>query len=593
MGKKTKKGSKGQATVFMSRKRAMRKLGLNLKDFRRLCILKGVFPRQPNRKLEVAHRTYYHIKDLKYLMSDKLMDYLSDEKIHKRRLTRAIAKKDTLRVKKLRASKPLLNVDHIVKQRYPRFDQALRELSDPLSLLSLVGSFPGHRLYHIPPQKTRAAQLLMNMFKALIVKKRLLCKVFLSVKGIYYEAALGRGIQVVWIEPYQSATVLPVDVDYKMLLTFAEFHQSLLKFVMVRLYSLSKVQFPPKLIKGTQSTTFGEFLLEDLKPESNLENEGNVDEEFKNDETLKKMIEWNTEKNTNLFDGFVFFISREVRKEIFVFLAKTFGAEVLESEDNFDSAKYKSKNITHVISDRNLENIKDREANANREYVQPQWICDSINFNSLLNVRDYLPGKVLPPHLSPFDVVQREGFMPERQKDILKQLGEEEPEYSEVSDIESEEEEEETVPDLKEGDQVEADESQEIVEESDNESDLEEEEDDEEFVPEPEKKTRKKKKKPVETVYTEKLRRNRLNVKKVLDYKVQEEKFDPVVQEKRKRRIAKKGNKEKTQLAVSQLSSKKRKVYEKLEKQKTKQKEETKVLRKRQRKLKAKSKKKN
>lgn len=570
MGKKTKKGTKGQATLFLSRKRAMKRLGLSLKDFRRICILKGVFPRQPNRKLDKAHRTYYHIKDIRYLESDKLIDHLANEKIFRRKLTKAIAKKDRLRIRRLKANKPELNVDHIIRQRYPRFEQALNELSDPLSLLSLISSFPGHRLYKIPPQTTRAYKLLMDMFKALVVKKRLLSKVFLATKGVYYEAMLSKDIPVVWIEPYESTAVLPVDVDYKMLMTFSHFHSSLLKFTMARLYKLSRVQFPPTLAEESQLTTYGGFSLADMEAQEG--DQKMVDAEFEQNEMIRQMKDWNHGKNTNLFQDLVFFISREVRKPIFEFLAKSFGARVVHSEDNFNSAEYRNGDVTHVISDRRLEHIKDKEAFPNREIAQPQWICDCINFNHLLATRDYLPGKPLPPHLSPFETSQREGFLPQRKKEIMQQMGQEVPEYSEVSDLDIEDSGSEDEPETKA-------EAEDIVEESENESELEEEESGEENS---EKVVSKE---PVEKAYSQKLRRNRLNVKKELAYDAKKEGFDAKGEERRKQEKQKKREKEVKQLAASQLSRKKRKIYDQLQRKKQMQKKEVKVLKKRQKKL--------
>ena len=76
--------------------------------------------------------------------------------------------------------------------------------------------------------------------------------------------------------------------------------------------------------------------------------------------------------------------------------------------------------ITHHIIDRPLVG----KQHFNRVYVQPQWIFDCINENVLLPVNDYLPGAVLPPHLSPF-VEEKEGdyVPPEKQRLINMKLG--------------------------------------------------------------------------------------------------------------------------------------------------------------------------
>jgi pescadillo protein len=73
MVKKIKSGKRGQVTQFISRAKTIRKLQLQLKDFRRLCILKGIYPRDPSQKKAGDKKTYYHVKDIKFLQHEKLL----------------------------------------------------------------------------------------------------------------------------------------------------------------------------------------------------------------------------------------------------------------------------------------------------------------------------------------------------------------------------------------------------------------------------------------------------------------------------------------------------------------------------------------
>jgi pescadillo len=82
VGNKIKKGTKGEASYYLTRSNAIRRLQLNLKDFRRLCILKGIYPREPKKKLRGNDKTYFHIKDLKILEHDDLLSKFNDIKSH-------------------------------------------------------------------------------------------------------------------------------------------------------------------------------------------------------------------------------------------------------------------------------------------------------------------------------------------------------------------------------------------------------------------------------------------------------------------------------------------------------------------------------
>ncbi len=74
-GKVQKKDHSGLDATFIGRARCLKKLQVTLKDFRRLCILKGIYPREPrgrtpgNKKGQV----YYHIKDIRAIAHEPIL----------------------------------------------------------------------------------------------------------------------------------------------------------------------------------------------------------------------------------------------------------------------------------------------------------------------------------------------------------------------------------------------------------------------------------------------------------------------------------------------------------------------------------------
>merc|ERR1712179_846496 len=74
--------------------------------------------------------------------------------------------------------------------------------------------------------------------------------------------------------------------------------------------------------------------------------------------------------------------------------------------------------ISHQICDRPLDSMSGLKVG--RQYIQPQWIFDSVNRRQLIPIQAYLLGADLPPHLSPFIAERRIGdYIPPEEKQLL------------------------------------------------------------------------------------------------------------------------------------------------------------------------------
>lgn len=78
MGVPTRPGKSGAAKAFISRSKAIAKLNLTLKEFRRLCIIKGIYPVEPRHKKKVTKgdsslKTYYLLSDIQFLSHEPII----------------------------------------------------------------------------------------------------------------------------------------------------------------------------------------------------------------------------------------------------------------------------------------------------------------------------------------------------------------------------------------------------------------------------------------------------------------------------------------------------------------------------------------
>jgi hypothetical protein len=80
MGKKQKKDHAGLAATFIGRSRCLKLLQITLKDFRRLCILKGIYPREPLGRVpgKKKGQSFYHIKDIKAIAHEPVLEKFRD-----------------------------------------------------------------------------------------------------------------------------------------------------------------------------------------------------------------------------------------------------------------------------------------------------------------------------------------------------------------------------------------------------------------------------------------------------------------------------------------------------------------------------------
>ncbi|KAJ0402292.1 hypothetical protein P43SY_002916 [Pythium insidiosum] len=472
LGKEQRKGMKGSAANYMTRSQALRKLQITLKDFRRLCILKGIYPRDPKKKPKGKDKTYYYVKDVMYLAHEPVLDKFREFKTFMKKVKRAMGKKHYGDAMRIHENRPQYSIDHIVKERYPRFADALGDLDDALCLVHLFAVMPAER--GIEAEVTEQCLKLVREWQNYIVASRSLTKVFVSIKGIYYQASV-HGQPVTWLVPHQFTPTADQRVDFRVMLTFLEFYTVLLKFVNFQLYTELGVAYPPKInlqldqagaqlaalelerVKKAEDDDSQEHdadadaaaakkpevtkqqkeserriktLADSLNVDALGDDEDDDDAEARYGEMsepleaafasnkLAQQIYSEQRKEASekgLFSGLNFFLSREVPAAPLEFVLRSHGATIGWCGEGSPYVE-SSDRVTHHVMDRPHQGHR----YFNREYIQPQWVFDSVNNGIRLPIARYAPGADLPPHLSPFVDDAAEGYVPDYRKELNK-----------------------------------------------------------------------------------------------------------------------------------------------------------------------------
>ncbi|KAG8062200.1 hypothetical protein GUJ93_ZPchr0003g17476 [Zizania palustris] len=436
------KKKEGNAAKYITRTKAVKYLQISLATFRKLCILKGVFPRDPKKKVEGNHKTYYHMKDIAFLFHDPLIEKFREIKVHRKKVKKAVAKKNKDLADRLLNRPPTYKLDRLILERYPSFVDALRDLDDCLTMVHLFAALPAVEGERVQVQRIHNCRRLSHEWQAYISRTHSLRKTFISVKGIYYQAEV-QGQKITWLTPHALQQVLTDDVDFNVMLTFLEFYETLLGFMNFKLYHSINVNYPPVLDPRLEALASELYalcrymssgivpgnsesakLVED-KDESELRlaqlqhqlpsNEPGALMHLVQESTAADVEDDDAKECSSLFKNLKFYLSREVPRESLLFIIPAFGGTVSWEGEGapFDET---DEDITHQIVDRPTQS----HVFLSREYVQPQWIYDCVNARIILPAEGYVVGRVPPPHLSPFVDNSAEGYIPEYAETIKK-----------------------------------------------------------------------------------------------------------------------------------------------------------------------------
>lgn len=213
-----------------------------------LCNRPGIYPREPRNKKKASKSstpstTFYYTKDIQYLLHEPLLNKFRDRKALAKKIAKSLGRGEVGDAARLERKEAKITLDHIIKERYPTFVDALRDLDDALSMLFLFANLPSTST--VPPKTIAICQRLCHEFEHYLITTHSLRKSFLSIKGIYYQATV-QGQDILWVVPYKFVQRVTRDVDFRIMGTFVEFYITLLGFVNFRLYTSIGLIYPPR-----------------------------------------------------------------------------------------------------------------------------------------------------------------------------------------------------------------------------------------------------------------------------------------------------------------------------------------------------------
>jgi len=373
------------------------------------------------------------VKEVQFLAHEQIIQKFRDHKAFARRLKKARDKRDREKANRILTNKPTYEIDHIVKERYPNFIDALRDLDDGITLCFLFARMPKSR--RVDEKLVDMCRRLTAEFQHYCIEEKALRKVFVSIKGIYYQAEI-MGQTVTWIVPHDRGHAPAFDVDFAVMATFLEFYVSMLGFVNYKLFQSLGLHYPPQLSPTvSQENSFDKDEMPEKiyslnQPLLRSEDSAKIDraqiDEFESTDDAKfeaaKRQQKKIDELKKLFEGCRIFLGRECPRESLAFVIRSCGGEVSWDPTVAYGSTFAGDDpsVTHQIVDRPSIETQD----VNRFYLQPQWAYDSVNARMLLPKDDYFPGATLPPHLSPFVEANPGDYVPPEKLKLMQMQGE-------------------------------------------------------------------------------------------------------------------------------------------------------------------------
>jgi pescadillo protein len=233
---------------YLSKMQAQRLLQVDNEGLRRLLILKGVYPRSISKSSKQKDsgnsKQYYLAREIKWLVHDTIRSGVADFGAWEKQTRRAKAMQryDTLKVLQEAKSKPGYRLDATLKERYPYFVDALKDVDDAMSMIALysfltpeIKSETTVEFHHaLPTGLHEKAKATLKEWMDFVADSHILTRTFVSIKGFYYEAYVGDQ-RIVWLMPHEFAHAAADGVQQYILITFLEFYVELMRFVLFKL----------------------------------------------------------------------------------------------------------------------------------------------------------------------------------------------------------------------------------------------------------------------------------------------------------------------------------------------------------------------